>query len=585
MKHSFFVKATFSCLACGTLSFVLLGCGGGDTNKSSAFVPVTSPASALGTGRARLTIQWPARSASRLVPDAANSIVVEVLRGDGENQHVFDTKVVARPADVSVPSVVTFDSLPVDTLTLRASAHPNPDGTGVSQAVSETPLVIVAGETTDFGTMTMGTTVATVSVASPSGSVAQHLNNKPQQWTVTARDHDNARVLIAASRQQWESSNPLVATVDARTGLVTPVGIGTTTLTATDTESGVSGSSPLSVSASPAQFNPYDPAYAPSSSGGLTLTNGHACQFNTDAADAPTLVDTTNNTTVATGKYVTQSFGAARTSVTYAVFTFTGDVHIGGGSVVTGRGANPVVLLTQGTFTLDGSAKLNVAADGRTPGAGGSGPGSGPGVGKFVYFSRRNNDYNYTGGGSFGLAGGSQITGLSSGTTSAGPVYGADFADPTTPHLQGGSGSCYSNTFTSDISGAGGGAIYVGSVGSLSINYGTITAAGGNGTGKINNYYAGGSGGGIALWSGTAVTLSGARFLINGGAGSTRPPYTSGGGGIGINHPPVVTVHDIGGNGGGGRLLIGYPVNSAAPDTSFFSYTDGVSSVETFNGF
>ena len=733
MKHFVLVKASapFACCAAALCLVLTAGCGGGGGKKSSPSASSSASASLTSaTGRAKLTIKWPAPSTTRLVPDLSNSIVVEILRGT--DRTVFAAKIVARPDDVSVPSVVTFDSLPVETLTLRASAHPNPDGTGTAQAASETPLLIADGQETNFGTLTMGTTIDTITAAPPANGGTVLAGSGGQQWTATAKDAAGNIVLVSLDKQLWESSDTSVATVDPKTGVVTPSAVnttsGTTVIKETDTESGKSGTASLTVSpvgsivvtvptisaaaksvlvtagsaskllprvngetslsatfasqipgsypitaaayattdgtgvavskgsatttigasggdvsvsvplvseisglsispnavtlalnttqpftvqavnaagetvptvasqftwasdaaavvsidaasglakanttgtatltvrevesgksasapvtvahvpdsVGPAQFNPNNSSYA------NTLSNGSGSPFVGDwsvtsgsyrfdtGANPPTLTNTTTSTVIAKGKLVTQTFGAARTTVTYAVFDFPGNVSITK-STISATGANPLVLLTQGNFSLNGSggsAALSVSSGV----AGGATAGTGPGAGLLS---------GLYGGGSFGGAGGGPTNG----------VYGTDF----TSHLQGGSGGAVGTR-----SASGGGAVYVGAVGTLTVTSASISATGGSiGTLSGSVSGGGGSGGGIALWGSGGVTFSSATIFANGGG-------VRGGFPDNIFRPAA-----NGYGGGGGYVVVGYGPGMAAPSLSTVFVNAGVHS-------
>ncbi len=292
-----------------------------------------------------------------------------------------------------------------------------------------------------------------------------------------------------------------------------------------------------------AQFNPRN--YT--GNGSLTTTSGDTYRFDTGAASAPTLTDTTTNTLVATGQYVTQSFGSARASVTYAVFAFSGDIRIGGKSSLVGRGKNPLVLLSRGDIILNEGAVLDVSADGTLPGsltyplttipgAGGGEPDQGPGTGGTSTKPNGSNTDYYYGGAGFGGRGGVPST-----------TYGEDFAggSGTQPHLQGGSGGKSSYV----TGGPSGGAVYLGALGTLTVQDALIKALGGHGS-------TGGSGGGVALFGGKGVNLASQTVVVNVSGGSA---------GSFMGAPsPIGDGHFYGG-GGGGRVVIGYPVGSARP--------------------
>lgn len=89
--------------------------------------------------------------------------------------------------------------------------------------------------------LTVKTTVSSVAVT-PSAASLQ--TGDSQQFTATAK-YSNGSTANVTSTATWKSSNTSVASVDSA-GLVTAVAAGMTTLTATD--SGVSGSAPVTVS-------------------------------------------------------------------------------------------------------------------------------------------------------------------------------------------------------------------------------------------------------------------------------------------------------------------------------------------------
>lgn len=295
-----------------------------------------------------------------------------------------------------------------------------------------------------------------------------------------------------------------------------------------------------------AQFNPRD--YAASGiSGGLVAASGDTYTFDTSAASGPTLTDTTTGTVIATGRYVTQTFSTDRKSVTYAVFAFSGDIHIGGKCVFTGRGKNPLVLLSQGDITLDEEAILDVSADGTIegsltypqttiPGPGGGGPDEGPGVGGTSSNGNGSGIDYYYGGSGFGGRGGMPSV-----------TYGDDFSGGigVRPHLQGGSGG--RSVYTTG--GPGGGAVYLAALDTLTIHNAHIKALGGHGN-------TGGSGGGVALFAGKKVTFSTETLVADASGGSA---------GLAPGAPFKPGEGHIYGGGGGGRVVVGYPVGTDSP--------------------
>ena len=70
---------------------LLNGCGGGGSSPVNA--------NSAGTGRATFTVLWP--TPSRLIPVAANSIVVQILNGST----VLGSQTLTRPAGAAPASV------------------------------------------------------------------------------------------------------------------------------------------------------------------------------------------------------------------------------------------------------------------------------------------------------------------------------------------------------------------------------------------------------------------------------------------------------------------------------------------------
>ncbi|GEM_PF-388248 len=219
---------------------VLAGCGGG--GGSVGDVPGVSAAAA--TGRATFTVTWPEQRSTRLIPAAANSIRVELLRGGV----VIASQLLVRP-EAGGAATLTFTALPVDKLTARAFAYPGADGSGVAQAAGSVPVVIRSGETVTF-TLTLTSTIDHLALtpAQPRLTVGQQMPLMVTAWD--APGDAGGIVLLSPGKLTWDSSDPAVAAVD-REGVVTAVSAGTTTITVTDTESGRSASVTVIVTAPP----------------------------------------------------------------------------------------------------------------------------------------------------------------------------------------------------------------------------------------------------------------------------------------------------------------------------------------------
>lgn len=168
-----------------------------------------------------------------------------------------------------------------------------------------------------------------------------------------------------------------------------------------------------------------------------------------------------------------------------------------GGQLVQAPSTTSLVLMIDGSATVDAGGSITATGKG---GAGGVGTGKG-GSGQY-----------YGGGGAYGGAGGAGYA------VAGGAPYG-----PVSASLQIGSGGGYGGNPTDNPGGAGGGYLSLNvSRGTLTVN-GSITANGCSGVGTGG----GGSGGGINI---VASTLAG-NGVISANGGNTASPYAGAGGG------------------------------------------------------
>ena len=208
-------------------ALVLAGCGGAHSPSHSQF------------GEVRVTVDWPAEDV-RLIPAGAQSVKAEVY----EVAAKVGEAVMARPSGQTSTSC-TIGDVPPGSATVSVTACPNADGSGTPMASGGTTVTVVAAQTAQVE-ITMASTIVSVEVtpAGPSTAVGQTV-----QLAAAAKDSQDRIVLVASGKIQWTSSANSVATVDS-TGKVTGVSQGTADITATDTESGKSGSDMVTVTGS-----------------------------------------------------------------------------------------------------------------------------------------------------------------------------------------------------------------------------------------------------------------------------------------------------------------------------------------------
>lgn len=213
-------------------SVTLSGCGGG-TNPSAS----TTTGTQSQVGRATLSVRWPERTSTRLIPFAAESIRVRLVREGA----LLGESVLTRPANGG-DTTATFERLSPGPVVVEASAYPTAAGDGVSQAYANVGITIEAGKTTQTR-LTMQSTIDRLEITPALTTLA--LGQKAT-LAATARNAAGDVVLTSASTLQWSSSQPGVVAIEAG-GLVTGVTSGQAALTVRDSESGKSATINVSV--------------------------------------------------------------------------------------------------------------------------------------------------------------------------------------------------------------------------------------------------------------------------------------------------------------------------------------------------
>ncbi len=215
---------------CWFLPALLAGCG--------ESLPGVAPGES-DRATAVVTIQWPARSAPRMIPTLAESIQIELTTGASAGR-VTDTQIVARPPNGGV-STVTFENVTPGPASVIATAFPAPAAQGVAQATGRLDFELLEGETHQ-ATVTMASTVATW-VAGP--APAPLPVGRTVDLTVQALDAGGATVLVPPATWQIATGTGLVhlTPVDGTRCTVAADAAGTATVVARcEQETGQAGS-------------------------------------------------------------------------------------------------------------------------------------------------------------------------------------------------------------------------------------------------------------------------------------------------------------------------------------------------------
>ncbi len=218
----------FSCAL--SLSLLSTGCGGGGNN------PLTQSAAASKQGSVTMRIKWPRPDGTRKIPLAAKSITISIV-GPGGTQR----KTVQRP-DNGSPSTVTFTDLPIrGSYTLTGSAFASTDGTGVVLAKASTTVIFTVAQPNQTVVLDLATTIVRLAVTPDPVRLS---TTGSRTLSATGYDALTGGNMVPVSNVTYSVADETIAVVstDPVTGVSTIQGKvkGLTTLTATDTESGVS---------------------------------------------------------------------------------------------------------------------------------------------------------------------------------------------------------------------------------------------------------------------------------------------------------------------------------------------------------
>jgi hypothetical protein len=238
---------TITCVAGITITIAIItsiigGCHGGGAGVAKA-------------GRLTVSMVWPEASRdamqTQLIPARSESVQVVIFNGS----ETVGEELLVRPTSPPWTTEASFSPLPATTLLVQATAYPNNDGTGTPQAAAEMSVIVepgqsgypASGDPGDPVILILESTITTVAVTPDPVQVG--VGHK-RQMTATALDSESRAVLIPVTDPfAWAiTTGGSFATVDSN-GLVTGTTVGTATVQATETESGIAGTATVNVAA------------------------------------------------------------------------------------------------------------------------------------------------------------------------------------------------------------------------------------------------------------------------------------------------------------------------------------------------
>lgn len=204
----------------------LCGCGGGGGSGQMK----------RENGTMKMHVVWPSRvdhTDAPYIARATQSLVVSIDDGHGYRQ----TQTVERPADNS-PSSVMFSSVPAGAIMVAIQAMPHANGTGIALTSATVVATILNRQMTVVSTDLSSTITKVTLDHAPSYVHA----SETAQLIATARNAEEAVVPVPAqpNRFRWSSSASAVAEVN-QYGVLTAHTAGTTTVSAMERETGITG--------------------------------------------------------------------------------------------------------------------------------------------------------------------------------------------------------------------------------------------------------------------------------------------------------------------------------------------------------
>jgi hypothetical protein len=204
-----------------------------------------------------------------LIPVDSESIQITLTQGGA----TVGQALIARPTN-GATATTTFASVPVGTVQVAAVALPNADGSGVAQAVAQTTVSVIADQTTTIP-LTLASTIDHLNISPPAPVLGA---GESEALTATAVDASGEIVLTSPSTITWSSDNTATATVGSGSGLIQWQSAGTANITATETESGKTGTAAVTLGTpAPMIYEGFDyPAGSPilNQTGGTGWTGG-----------------------------------------------------------------------------------------------------------------------------------------------------------------------------------------------------------------------------------------------------------------------------------------------------------------------
>jgi hypothetical protein len=214
-----------------SLGLALVACSGDHRSTTTTANTYSNP-QVPRSASISLSIRWPEQT--RLIPLAAQSIKIEIR--DAQNNMIGDTpKIIARP--VGNTSNIVLNDLQPGNISVKATAFPNIDATGIAQSTGIITTTIQTGQTT-AALLVMDSTITSVKINGNDGTPLTI--GQTRGLTAQALNSAGETVLVASSQWEWTGSNTanFTLTPSGESASLLATSVGSTTISLKDKESG-----------------------------------------------------------------------------------------------------------------------------------------------------------------------------------------------------------------------------------------------------------------------------------------------------------------------------------------------------------
>ncbi len=336
-------------MSMSSISSVLSDSGATEQRSSTFFDKLTAMILTNGLTKLTVTKLEQIQTSSSIAKDASTTFTVYATYSDNSR--------------IDVTAKATWKSND-ETVTKITNVNGSINATGVGAGTTSISVSFGGQTTQESFTVTSATLVSLV--VTPSAASVTY--GSTQQFVATGTFSDGSTSVISSS-STWTSSNTAVATIVAGTGLATPTGVGSTTITAS--KNSIFASTTMNVAAQAAPPNPTGPGSTANSSVQITVTwasgGGTTASYKIAYQTGSTPADC-NSGTITTSSVASKSITGLTPNTQYyfriCALNGNGTPDVSSGvvtNVTTLQAAPPDPTVSLPGTTIDSSTQITVA--------------------------------------------------------------------------------------------------------------------------------------------------------------------------------------------------------------------------------